>query len=254
MTRPLIGITTHATGAPHRDALDRLRDQIIYEVERAGGLPVVIPPGLPEPALRGLFERMDGLLLSGGGDVDPTLYGAAPGALTGGVDVARDQAERELARWSLDAAKPIFGICRGVQVLNVACGGTLYQDIGEYVGAQRHTFYPDLPFDLRAHAVQIEAGSRLGRIVARATLEVNSLHHQACREVAAGLRVVARAPDGLIEALEALDHPFALAVQWHPEALPEMAETQALFGALVAASRQTSTSCPSGASVSTWSR
>jgi putative glutamine amidotransferase len=107
-------------------------------------------------------------------------------------------------------------------------------------GAQRHTFYPDVPFDLLAHPVQIVANSRLARIVGGPTLAVNSMHHQACREVGAGLHMIARAPDGLIEALEVPDHPFALAVQWHPEALPEVAEMRALFGALVAACAQRS--------------
>lgn len=236
MIQPLIGITTHANDAPHRAELDRLRDQIINGVERAGGLPVLIPPGLSEPTLRGIFVRADGLLLSGGGDLAPSLYGADPSALVDGIDSARDWTELTLVRWALDAAKPMFGICRGLQVLNVACGGTLYRDIGEYPQAQPHTFYPGYPFDLRAHPIEIAAESHLAQIVARATIEVNSLHHQACREIPAGVRIAARAPDGMVEALEVPGHPLALAVQWHPEALPDLAETRALFGALIEAS------------------
>jgi putative glutamine amidotransferase len=238
MTRPLIGITTHANDAAHRAELDRLSAQIIAGVEQAGGLPVLIPAGVSEAALRGIFARMDGVLLSGGGDIDPGQYGASASPAIGGVDVVRDQAELALTRWALGEQKPFFGICRGLQILNVARRGTLYRDIAEHPGAQRHTFYPDVPFDLLAHPVQIVANSLLARIVGRPTLAVNSLHHQACREVGAGLQVVARAPDGLVEALEVPDHPFALAVQWHPEALPKVSEMRALFGALVAASTQ----------------
>jgi putative glutamine amidotransferase len=236
MTQPLIGITAHETSAPDRASLDRLLDQIIRAVAVAGGLPVVIPAGLDESTLAGLFARIDGLLLSGGGDVDPEWYGATPTAVIGGVDRVRDQAELNLARWALRDAKPVFGICRGLQVLNVACGGTLYRDISEHSNAQRHTYYPDYPFDLLAHRIGITPESELARIVGRTSLTVNSLHHQACRTVAAGLQVVARAPDGVVEALEAPDHPFALAVQWHPEALSALVEMQALFQAMVSAS------------------
>jgi putative glutamine amidotransferase len=240
MSQPLIGITTHASDAEHRDALDRLSRQIVHAVEAAGGLPVLLPPNLGEAALRGLFERIDGLLLSGGGDIDPARYGASHTPAVGGVDAARDRAELLLAGWALTEQKPFFGICRGLQILNIACGGSLYRDIAEYPGAQRHTFYPDFPFDRLSHPIEIAPGSQLARIVGRTTLDINSLHHQACRAVAAGLRAVARSPDGMVEAIEVEEHPFGLAVQWHPEALPGLPEMRALFGALVAASAQSS--------------
>ena len=236
MQHPLIGITVHPETAPDRAVLDRLLATIIGSVERAGGLPVLIPLQLEEATLAQLFGRLDGLLLSGGGDIDPARYGAARHPTVGGVDETRDRVELELARWAVRSAKPTFGICRGMQVLNVACGGTLYQDISEYQGAQRHTFYPGLPDDLLAHPVQIAEESRLARIVGRQQIEVNSLHHQACRELAPGFEIAAQAPDGLIEALEVRDHPFALAVQWHPEVLGNMPEARALFEALVGAS------------------
>lgn len=240
MTAPLIGITTHANDAQHRAALDRLCTQAIEGVARAGGLPVVIPAGLDKPALHGLFERLDGLLFTGGGDIDPACYGAEASSLVAGVDVDRDGAELALMRWALDAAKPFFGICRGLQILNVACGGSLHQDIGECKQAERHTFYPDFPFDMLAHPVAIVPDSQLAQITGETTLRVNSLHHQVCQAVAPSLRVVARAPDSLVEAIEVADHPFGLAVQWHPEALPELSEMRALFQALVLAARRTS--------------
>ena len=236
MQHPLIGITVHPETAPDRAVLARLVDNIVASVERAGGLPVLIPLGLSEATLAQLFGRLDGLLLSGGGDIDPARYGGAGHPAVGGVDATRDRVELELARWAVRSAKPTFGICRGMQVLNVACGGTLYQDISEVPGAQRHTFYPDLPDDLLAHPVQLAEESRLARIVGRQLIEVNSLHHQACRDIAPGFEVVAQAPDGLIEAIEVRDHPFALAVQWHPEVLGQLPEARALFEALVQAS------------------
>jgi len=236
MSQPLIGITTHASDAEHRDALDRLTRQIVQGVEAAGGLPVLLPPNLSAAALRGLFARIDGLLLSGGGDIDPAAYGATRTPAVGGIDAARDRAELALAGWALSEQKPFLGICRGLQILNVACGGSLYRDIAEHPGAQRHTFYPDFPFDRLSHPIEIAPESLLARIVGRTALDINSLHHQACRKIAAGLRVVARAPDGMVEAIEAEEHPFGLAVQWHPEALPAVPEMRALFEALVAAS------------------
>ncbi|MFN8503184.1 gamma-glutamyl-gamma-aminobutyrate hydrolase family protein [Kouleothrix sp.] len=232
---PLIGITTHAPGAQHRAALDTLLALIVAGVERAGGIPLLIPPGLAEPTLRALHQRLDGLLLSGGGDLAPGLYGGAPSEQIGGIEPERDTAELALVGWALAEATPLFGICRGAQILNVALGGTLYADTAAHPGALRHTYFPEHPFDMRPHPVRVAEDSRLATIVGTPLLSVNSLHHQACRDIAAPLRVVATAPDGLVEAIELPGHPFALAVQWHPEALPEVAEQRALFEAFVAA-------------------
>lgn len=233
MPQPLIGLTTHPWDAPDRPSLDRLLDAIVQAVERAGGLPLLLPPALADATLRRIFERLDGVLFTGGGDIDPAHYGGAPSDRLGGVDPARDHLELTLARWTVDEGKPVFGICRGLQTLNVALGGALYGDISEHPDAQRHTYYPGLPFDLRPHPVDITADSTLARIIGEPRVMVNSLHHQAVRVVAPGLRVVARAEDGLVEALEAPGHPFALAVQWHPEALPDAPEMQRLFRAFV---------------------
>jgi putative glutamine amidotransferase len=198
-------------------------------------LPVVIPLGLEPGTLAALLARLDGVLLAGGGDMDPARYGADPIPAVAGVDPARDEMETAVVQLAVAQSRPLFGICRGAQVLNVALGGTLYRDISEHPGAQRHTYYPDLPLDLRAHPVQVEEDSRLAQALGQPLVEVNSLHHQAVRDLAPGLRAVAHAPDGLVEAIELPGHPFALAVQWHPECLPAAPEMRRLFAAFVAA-------------------
>jgi len=233
---PLIGITTHRPADPDRASLDALLTGIVRGVERAGGWPVLIPPDLGPAALQGVFTRLQGVLFSGGGDLDPARYGSPPHPLTAGVDAARDEAELALMRWAVAEARPLFGICRGAQVLNVALGGTLYGDVAEHPGALRHTYPSEQPA-ARPHLVQLAEGSRLGELLGQPLLTVNSLHHQAVRAPAPSLRVTARAPDGLIEAVElpASAHPFALAVQWHPESLPDAPEMQRLFAGFVAA-------------------
>jgi putative glutamine amidotransferase len=232
---PLIGITAHRPGDPDRAELDVLLAQIVAAVARAGGAPVLIPPGVPTEAVRAIFARLDGLLLSGGGDLDPGCYGAPPYPLVIGVDRERDAAELALARWAANEGRPLFGICRGAQVLNVALGGSLYADVSEHPGADRHTYAPGFPTDLRPHRVQVDPASRLADLLGVPQVAVNSLHHQACRSLAPRLAAAAVAPDGLIEAVELPEHPFALAVQWHPECLPGVPEMQRLFAAFVAA-------------------
>jgi putative glutamine amidotransferase len=235
MSRPLIGITLHPDDDPDRANLDILLRLIVEGVERAGGLPALVPSGLPDETLRALYARLDGVLLSGGGDVDAAHYGAEPHPTMGGVDAGRDRTEMALARWVAEDGKPLFGICRGAQVLNVALGGTLYRDISEHVSAMRHTYDAVAEGALRPHEIRIEADTLLARIIGLPMLAVNSLHHQALREVAPGLVSAARAPDGIVEAVELPGLPFALAVQWHPECLPDAPEQRRLFEAFVEA-------------------
>lgn len=241
VSRPLIGITTHPRSAPDLAGLDLLLDWIARSVERAGGLPLFIPLGLNADSLRALFARLDGILFSGGGDIDPARYGAKPNETIGGVDAERDRVELALAGWAAAEAKPFFGICRGSQVVNVALGGTLHRDTGEHPGAQRHAYYPDLPYDLRPHLIAVAEDSQLAQALGQPILTVNGLHHQACKDVAPGLRVTARAPDGMIEAIEISGHPFGLGVQWHPECLPDAPEMRRLFETFVAAARDNGT-------------
>jgi putative glutamine amidotransferase len=201
---------------------------------------VLLPPLQGDQLLRSIYDRLDGILLSGGEDVAPDRYGEAVHDKCGHIDPERDVAELALTRWAIRDRKPLLAICRGIQVLNVAMGGSLYQDIEAQVpGALRHPWYPDHPRDLRAHPVSVTPGSRLAHILGDGTVPVNSLHHQAIKAVAPGLVVVARAPDQIVEAVEYPEHPFAVGVQWHPEELaPTDPGARRLFGALVSNARR----------------
>jgi putative glutamine amidotransferase len=237
--RPLIGLTTYLEPARYgvwSQETALLPRAYVDVVARVGGWPVLLPPVADLDA--SVLGALDGLVLSGGGDVDPSRYGADRHPATGGTSVVRDAAEEALLQAALSADVPVLGVCRGMQVLNVALGGTLYRDIAEYPLAHKHTYYPDLPFDLRPHPVQVAEDSRLAEALGQPLVDVNSLHHQAVREVAPALRAVAHAPDGLVEAVEVRDHPFALAVQWHPECLPDAPEMRRLFEAFVRAAAE----------------
>jgi putative glutamine amidotransferase len=196
---------------------------------------------LGKSAWRSIYGRLDGLLLPGGVDVAPALYGEDPHPKLGKVEGPLDEAELVLARWALADGLPLLGVCRGIQTLNVAAGGTLYQDLpSQYPGALRHSCSPpDYPRQHRAHAVHVEPGSRLATILNAHETMVNSRHHQAVKDLAPGFVVSARAPDGVIEGIEGEDERFAVGIQWHPESLaaddPQML---ALFQALVRAARQ----------------
>jgi putative glutamine amidotransferase len=199
----------------------------------AGGWPVLIPPTATDAMLRAAYEDLDGLLLAGGVDVDPALYGETPHARLGRIDARRDYVEVELSRWSLAGGLPLFGICRGIQALNVAAGGSLYQDIADQVpGALSHP-NGTLPRDALTHTVRVTPGSRLYGILGEAEVGVNSLHHQAVKQVAPGFTVTGVAPDGVIEATEKEGAAFCLAVQWHPEELTALPGMRALFRAFV---------------------
>ncbi|MDI3317660.1 MAG: asparaginase [Bacillota bacterium] len=215
--RPRIGIPAGRADAS-ADAAFHVGADYVRAVEAAGGLPVLLPAGegpvLPEEALRGV----DGLLLAGGGDVAPGLYGEQPHPRLGPVEPDRDRWELALARRALAAGLPVLGICRGIQVLNVADGGTLYQDLeAQLPDALQHA--QKAPRWHRSHPVRIEPESLLARLVGAGELAVNSFHHQAVREVAPGWRVTAVAPDGVVEAMERPDLPFALGIQFHAENL-----------------------------------
>ncbi len=235
MARPLIGVTGRSAVHPDTQMpMDGALETYLEALMRAGAAPVIVPRRLPAEALSAAFQKLDGLLLPGGGDVGPTRLGGQWHASVYGVDEERDELEFTLVRWAAEKAKPILGICRGIQVFNAALGGSLYLDIAsQRPESVRHDTDADLPRDYLAHQVSIEPGSRLAACWGSSL--VNSWHHQAVREPAPALRVTARAEDGLIEGLELPDHPFALAVQWHPEWLPDRPEAQRLFASLVEA-------------------
>jgi putative glutamine amidotransferase len=237
MTRPLIGITTH-----RRNSDDGQRDVFgltyyyVEAVRNNGGLPVLIPLGLNDGELRELFERFDGLLFSGGGDIDPALFGGAMNETIYGLDEDRDRVEFTLLRWAAKEEKPFLGICRGIQVMNVTLGGTLFTDIAlEVEGSAKHNYFPGYPRNKIVHPVAVSEEARLARILGSPIVKTNSLHHQAIKTPAPGVEVVALAPDGVIEGIELPGHRFGLGVQWHPECLPDQPEMQNLFAALVEA-------------------
>jgi putative glutamine amidotransferase len=227
--RPIIGIPTQTLhsidGIP--EALPEswvMNQRYSRAVAAAGGLPVMIPLLDDDDTLRALYDRMDALLLPGGVDLDPATYGETPLPTFGRLDPARDRVELRFARWAIAEGKPLFGLCRGLQILNVALGGTLYQDIAvQRRDAIKHDYFPTAGFsrDHLAHQVTVASGSRLHALVGTAPLEVNSMHHQAVKDLAPGLVSTATAPDGLIEALESQGDLFLLGVQWHPESLTD---------------------------------
>jgi len=220
---PLIGITV-GSGllSKTNGAALRVRSTYPASVELAGGAPILIPLRVDDQALRAIYERLDGVLVSGGGDIEPAAYSAAASPLTVEVDPDRDHIETQLVRWAVEDDKPLLGICRGSQLINVALGGSLIQDIASEVDTSiRHDGPDDGWFIRHAHDVQVARGSRLFDALGltEERLPVNSMHHQAVKDIAAPLCVVARAPDGVIEGLEHPDRRFIMAVQWHPEAL-----------------------------------
>ena len=208
----------------------------VRAIEGAGLIPLVVPPLTHPERAAALLERADGLLLTGGEDVDPAHYGAELHPKGGAPHAARDATELALARAARDARLPTLAICRGIQLLAVATGGTLIQDLpSQHPSEVEHD--PKLPRDARAHAVRVEPGSRLAAALGGTQLRVNSFHHQAVREPGAGFRATAWAPDGVIEGMESTDPAWwALGVQWHPEELSETTEPweRGLFAAFAA--------------------
>jgi putative glutamine amidotransferase len=233
---PLIGITT--ARRPHAEVRSQIvvTEAYVQAVTAAGGCPVLIPLGLTPEQLDNLLPRLDGILFTGGGDIDPTFYNTVPHPMVGDVDLDRDSVELYLLERAVDQEMPFLGICRGLQLVNVGLGGTLYADITtQRAGSLRHDYYPDYPRDYLAHAVDVHAGSRLAGILGETHMEVNSLHHQGIDRLAPGLTKIASAPDGIVEAVELPEHPFGLAVQWHPEWLGVHAPMRALFQAFIQA-------------------
>lgn len=206
---------------------------------QAGGVPVLIPSELDESDWMELYLRLDGILLSGGGDIAVERYNGLPHPRVDGVDEARDALEFGLLNSAIKEGKPFLGICRGSQVVNVGLGGTLYTHVeDQHPDALKHDYFPNFSRNRLSHPVRVEEGSRLAEIVGEPVLQVNSLHHQGIKDLAPRLKPIAYAPDGLIEAVELSDHPFGLAVQWHPEWLTDQQPTRNLFKAFVNSARE----------------
>jgi len=212
--RPRVGLTLDAAGDGRRYLLKVEYAEAVWE---AGGLPVpLVHP--PHGGAGELLSAVEALVVTGGAfDVPPELYGEARRPACGPSKPARTEAELALLRAALDGGLPVLGVCGGMQLLAVALGGTLHQDLAADLGITGHEQPP--PKDLPSHPVAVEPGSLLARLVGEDRLRVNSTHHQAVKAPGQGAVVTARAPDGVIEALELPGRPFALGVQWHPEAV-----------------------------------
>ncbi len=236
MSAPIVGITTGRDRDDAGEPWVQVTEAYVKAILRAGGLPILLPVGLEGERLREIQPRLDGVLLTGGDDIDPAVFNGAPHPKVAGVDPGRDTLEITLARWVAESGTPFLGICRGCQVVDVALGGSLYTDIADQVpGAVRHVHLKGEPRSRLAHDVRVEPGTCLAQILGNGDLPANSSHHQSAREIGAGLKITARASDGIVEALELPGHPFGLAVQWHPEWLPDSAPHQAIFKAFIAA-------------------
>jgi len=218
MNHPLIGLTAAVRQDTPGIMRAATKDSYVRAVYDAGGLPVIIAPA-PGDVLHGILARLDGLLLPGGVDIDPAQYGEAPHPRLGEVDAARDELELALCRMALLEGKPVLGICRGIQIMNVAASGTLYQDIPAQCATAIVHSTPGQPRDFIAHEVVVGQGTRLAAIAGDEPLATNSWHHQALRDIAAPFVVTARASDGIVEAIEAPGQSFAVGVQFHPEDL-----------------------------------
>jgi putative glutamine amidotransferase len=239
MGAPLIGITTSVTidAVPERAYVNAA---YVRAVQAAGGIPLLLTPHFTPEVQAALWQRLDGLVLTGGGDVDPARFGEARHPTVAEVSPARDDLELGLTRRAVADGMPLLAICRGIQVLNVALGGTLVQDLAAgWPGALPHA--QTAPRHQPTHAVKVMGeGTRLGRVLGTLEVEVNSMHHQAIRRLGEGLREVAWAPDGVIEGVEGTDDDrFVLGVQWHPEELVGHDQpARNLFAAIVDAARR----------------
>jgi putative glutamine amidotransferase len=240
--KPLIGCTTYRKTSDQTPPIDifGLMPSYLEAIVAAGGVPVMIPLGLSDDNLIDILQQMDGILLPGGGDIEPRVYQGNGHPTVSGIDEDRDRVELTVARTAVAQQKPLLAICRGMQVLNVALGGSLWEDVELLMPqAMHHEFVNSHPRNYLAHMVTIELDSFLARQLGVEETAVNSLHHQGIRRLANPLRATAVAPDGLIEGVEVIDHPFAVGVQWHPENLIHNAPHMlGLFQGLVDAASQ----------------
>lgn len=235
---PVIGITSdtaHTDREVYREPLYFLHQRYVKAVIDAGAIPIILPPMPSSGAIRPLLARLDGLILSGGDfDIHPGYYGEKPLKALGNIKAERSDFELEMAAAALEEDLPVLGICGGAQAINVALGGSLYQDIGAQVpDAQEHQ--QSRKAVKRGHRVTIRPRTLLIKIVGRSHTEVNTTHHQAVKTLGRGLIVNATASDGVVEGIESTGHTFVIGVQWHPEVLaPRQRHQRNIFSAMVA--------------------
>lgn len=234
MKKPFIGITpSHDTKAANLI----LRLNYCNAIRAAGGVPIVLTPELDETEAEQLADMLDGVLLSGGPDIHPFLFGEDTLYGCGDISILRDTFEISFFRRMYHKKKPILGICRGAQLINIALGGNIYQDIfSQYRENPKLAHQQPLAYTSPSHRVTLKDGSALSQIVGSSSIEVNSIHHQAVKDAAPGIAICGHSADGLPEAIEMPDYPFLIGVQWHPEFLYEThAHSEKLFEAFVQA-------------------
>lgn len=240
--RPIIAVPTQ-TLEEIPDELPRcwiMSQRYVRTLTASGAIPWLIPLLDDPDTLREIYDRVDGIFLPGGVDVDPLSYNEEKSDACGRVDPDRDRTEIMLADWAMKDRKPILAVCRGAQILSVAAGGTLYQDLGsEYPDAIKHDYWPKIGARTRqdlAHPVNVVANTRLNKVLGSDVVQVNSMHHQGIKQLAPTLIANAFAPDGLIEGVESNDDNFVLGVQWHPEDLADLdPNMRRLFDAFIEA-------------------
>lgn len=220
MPKPLVALTASSKAAtsPSKYSRVRVNEAYVRALQSVGLVPLVVPPTLSPDEARAVVACVSGVVLSGGEDIDPAHYGAARHAATQKPKPERDATELALVEAARDARRPLLGICRGLQLLNVALGGTLVQDLGMLRPSEiGHSLESSRTH--RVHAVTVLSGSRLAAATGTLDIDVNSIHHQGVDQLAPSLRATAYAPDGVVEAVETTGDWWTLAVQWHPEEL-----------------------------------
>ena len=242
MKKPLIGITVNydpldivgmssCMGISGQD-WSFVAGDYVYGIEKAGGIPVLLPRTKSVETLKPLIDAMDGILVTGGHDVDPHSYNERTKGYCGRVVPQRDEMDLFVTRYAYEQKKPLLGICRGIQIMNAAFGGKLYQDL-EKEGGFEHHFMDNTPREYPVHTVTIEKDSILGRILGE-TAEVNSFHHQAVKDPGENVRIIAHSADGVPESIEVSGgNAFTLGVQWHPEMMFTSDVQLKIFRALV---------------------
>lgn len=236
--QPIIGITAGREKSDTNIQKICLIEKYTEAIIHSGGIPWIIPPGTPTEAILSILQKIEGLMLTGGGDIETSRFNGEFHPKVYGVDVERDHLETELVLAAVKHQKPLLGICRGIQVINVAIGGDLYTDITDQrPESLRHDWFPDYPRDLLPHTVEIRSDSLLNLITSQKEMKVNSLHHQGIKNLAKKLKGTAFSPDGIIEAVEMENHPFLLGLQWHPEWIYSLEPTQLIFKAFINAAK-----------------
>ena len=236
--KPVIGLTTNHSTNSYGQPLVLLQQSYVKAILQAGGVPVLIPSLAANDGWDALYARLDGILFSGGGDIGLKHSPGDPHPRIDDVDPERDSVELKMLNAAASDGKPFLGICRGCQVMNVALGGTLYTHIPDQLPNALDHSYPGNLRRVLVHQIKIEEGTQVAEIFGEPIIKVNSLHHQGLKDIAPSIRVAGHAPDGLVEAIELPDHPFGLAVQWHPEWLTDQEGTRNLFRKFVDAARK----------------